>query len=594
MAFNKDNKLNNIITYLKKGNYDQKEKLALYIKKNRNNIKFDDDTLFDIIKIIVENDIAIDDFNSMFKDAKKLYNVVVNNKEDYEIFLKSFESYYSSKLEIEKYQKIYNLFQNKNIVEIICNEIENIIEKTDIIYQFIIKNRMYHISEEAFLSFFLSFINELKQLNNAEDIEELINKYEDKSKKIAGVYEIDDNKINEISNYIENLKEELNGVNIRQNDVLSYQEPTIEKLEQEINKIIEEKNQLIEIKNELEKQHQELLTDDILKEYAEVELGNINSKIRAYHSSFKSWKSINNEIIDRIVNYFKLNNTTKLEDSKQIELALYYFAKYNNTLDIYEKVITNCKLEHIEYWWFSYKYVDIFSFDKELYINLIINKSYLLEKYVSANKLDLLASLLKKDPSFSYDVTRASNYFTEEEILNGNKEFLTSISKITTDDRMQYYKKVYDINPNFRLHNEAILKETTTFSVEEVANFGVEFQELIKELCVKTNFRLSSIKYEYNIDENKLKYLLKDMALTELDEEQKKLVINRDLYSKNNVNLLSYTKLTFEQELLLSDEQYEELKNNYNALCNSPYVSKNNANISKSKLKKILKEINRK
>lgn len=595
-------KMDEIINYLKK--YDDYKNLLNYIKNNQNNIPFDDDILFDIVKLIIDNNLSFKD-GLIFVKAKSVYDIVVgDNKDNYSLFLQLFVSYYKSNIEIYRYEIMYNLFSNKDTFKLVYNEFLKILQTYNEKYHFEIKNyfynyivhaRKYYLDETAFLSSILNFIEDIKlsldkgNLNN--EIKNIKNKHIEESKRIAGVYEIDEELLKKLPNYIKNLKEELNNIDSKQKNINELVNPTLDTIQKEIKKLQNLKEQLIKKTSSINQESGQISTisneEELLAEYANIELRTIKEQINNRINIKITDSEIDKDLIERIIYEFKMNKEIKIHDYNKF--IYYYYAKYNGTEDLYNKIIKNVSINNLSWYWFEKDLVEKFKDDEDLYLDLIMNKDSLLYHYHNADAIELLISLLKINNEFnctsSISVKEAVKYFTLEEIANGDEKFLNNIENTYNGEYMQYFKQIYEINPDFNIYFPGILLPNKVFSVEQIAYFDKEEQQLLCR-CFSDDWKCNT----YNIDqadEEEIEILKK--IILELDEKEEKKAISRNLHRKFERDLLDTVNITLEEAISLPDDDFDELVGAFRIYLNE---YKDNTIIeiqkAKSKMKKIV------
>lgn len=314
-------KNNDVISYIKKSNYQFKDELIKTIKTigKEEKISFNDDTFLDFIKFIIQNNI---EFNKRNNDKIKdlFLNIIYDdeNKEEYNLFLKLINPYINSKLNTNQFETLYYVFSNKKYVVNILNRIANfqtksIKNKKEIIEKYlnyILESRIYYVDETSFFASLSSLENVI--FSDAflyENIDIVIKKQLNRDEKMAGVYNID---IDEVKEYDKKITELQNDYKEASEELLNAFEGYVEKIDEQdysFNNIDKKIDEEIEHKtfHALEKiKEQANLRDKKSKEL----LNSINSSLNKFNkaplkpsnSILNSFKKIKDFIVEKTIN----------------------------------------------------------------------------------------------------------------------------------------------------------------------------------------------------------------------------------------------------------------------------------------------------
>ena len=314
-------KNNDVISYIKKSNYQFKDELIKTIKTIgvKEKISFNDDTFLDFIKFIIQNNI---EFNRQNIDKIKdlFLNIIYDdeNKEEYNLFLKLINPYINSKLNTTQFETLYYLFSDKKYVVNILNRIANfqtksIKNKKEIIEKYlnyILESRIYYVDETSFFASLSSLENVI--FSDAflyENIDIVIKKQLSRDEKMAGLYNID---IDEVKEYDKKITELQNDYKEASEELLNAFEGYVEKVDKQdhsFNNIDKKIDEEIEHKtfHALEKiKEQANLRDKKSKEL----LNSINSSLNKFNkaplkpsnSILNSFKEIKDFIVEKTIN----------------------------------------------------------------------------------------------------------------------------------------------------------------------------------------------------------------------------------------------------------------------------------------------------
>lgn len=549
-----EDKLQQVSSYLRVSNdYTYRNSLLQYLK-NKNNYNymsiFDRDTLADILRIII--DCNVECMNGI-NIAERLYNVIVYDKKDkeqYELFLKFFRlsqttSWNNSKNEF--FLKVYPMFENKKLVLGIFTELKNIkINDFTFIYDYILYARRYYVDENAFYSSVLSSLYKINRGNGYHLFhqDEVFKEQLEKDKQLAGIYDIDENKINnllerffiatskqeKLDQSIEDTNKKLDELNLNfdiklnQSDemlnqkiesskllVENYSNKIDEILKQKDNNIndslIELQNYSKELKNMMDEFKEKLqnydkkikekekstkikskTTSKILENNAVSILNKIKKQIDKYDKidydpniDIIVKEEIMNFIADRKINDSKF----RLQNNEERFFLLYYFSLHNNSEDIFKKLCLEIDTDYIQ---LAYLDKDLIKyFDRTKYVDYIVSHNRELDYILENLKFNQVEEILDKNPEFqitpySLCIKNAINVFGIDEIfVKQNQNLLQSLTKYYYED-YKIIKKIYDIDPNFIIHNRCILKITDVFSCKEITEFTNEQQDKIEKI----------------------------------------------------------------------------------------------------------------
>ena len=645
MIINRNTKLYELYKYLKNCNdYCDKKEMLDFFKYNNKYIPFNDELLYDILKIIIDYNLEFSSYDS----AIYIYNSIVtdkNNKEQIELFKKFFIDYVTNKNSYnDEFIYLYSLFENKTLLLNILKKIQNNNIQVnyimlDKIYNYIFTSRRFYIDEVAHYSSVISLIDQvLKNIHNKEKIDEIIDEQLDSDKQLAGLYDFDFSKIND---YEEELKE----IEYDEEQIYSKLEQInslIDSFYKNVDKNIEDrknisKKALIELKeyslqihqkeNAIkieEKQNNEKL-DTLIEELKKFNENNSKCKSNKSNSLeidkediFPSIDKIRKEdpnlieqttsdIIFNIKMYINNESPMKIGSGKtEIDKKLssriskillldkgkiflsdndyeffkfYYYALYNNTIDMFNNLYGRTLNNKNLYVLLQKDVVE--KFDKDLYLSIIRQNGNLLINFYNYNQIDLLSNILIINPNFYTEVRvdkikRVIDIFGIDIVTKWNDEFNENIDNLNFYD-IKDYKKIYDINPNFRVER---IDEYTIFSyfneiesiftLEEIAKFS-----LIKQRNVWKLFDRYTIEY-----------------ITKNKDIIRKIIISEDININVDDCLAAFrlSKLSTEQYLMLTQEEIIDLINNieYKSKLHS-YVGVKKFNKVLSKIKKDLK-----
>lgn len=615
-------KLKNITDYLRKSkDYKYTDLLIKDLRRNKISI-FSDDLLSDILKIAIDNN---SDYNYVLKMASNLYKIMLFDEKDIlnrNLFLEYLSLMVSKNVnpnliydlyDVYGLCNIYSLFNDKKLLLGLYKSLNNI-DKLDKINSYLLKVRKYYVDETAFYAQALNIVDILNNNENEVEIDRLIKKEIEKDKQLAGIYDID---LEKVMNLIDKtlykeeiINDKLNKVTTLLNNYFNNDDKNdnvellheireyIEKLEKQITllengtkdkesiKLLEEKidtlidkinkkesnnsskTEIKEINNKLENNHLEQFIEYTLfkirgyldKNIAEIKLENPDIK-------YKVREKIKENITVDKSKEFKEGISAYSISGKFDYLCKYYWALYNDNEKLFERLINN--LDNNENIKFKYLNKEISEkFDLSTYVDLIFNNELMLFAFIEYDKIDILSAILKLNPSFKLE----SDYIIKNldqiidifgiDIIAKNSILLIHSLENTDKEDYQLLKNAYDINNNICISNERILRDNNIFSLEELANL-TELQQQ----------KLYSLLSDYG-------YIIYPKSINELYKNQ----IRKIVFSGKTVYCYQYKK--FLDDLLFKNIDidtylaldYEEQESIY----------RNN----KRKCKKIIKQFN--
>lgn len=219
MNNSRDNKLLNLYKFLRScKNYAFLNDAMKYVHSNTHVHFFDDSMLSDIVSIIVKSNM---NFNGAISDAEKLYNIIVFDKDNEKqrlTFLKLFvlyENNMTTYIDLEMFGHIYTIFENDKYAIDLFNTLspDSQISKSHLskVYSYVMDARQYYVDETAFYSSVLQVIRKIKEAEYAlitdNYVQKVINDALEKDKKMAGLYDIDESKIESSVNTMTQLDE---------------------------------------------------------------------------------------------------------------------------------------------------------------------------------------------------------------------------------------------------------------------------------------------------------------------------------------------------------------------------------------------------
>lgn len=481
----KDNKrFKQIINYVNNSNYIFKEEIIKNLENLRktNQLGFCNDNLLEeIIYIIlksVTNENDVRGWLCYFDLAKILYNenIINDDNEEIENFIKLFKivinffsaekmkydvNTYEDKISIKNISSIYDSFDNKNNVNIIIQSINRkqypkILLKE--LNNYINYSRVYFADERSFYVHIKNILGKITEL--PEDVTEFqnnINKIFNEQKsfleKNAGIYDIEETKLKELEEKEKILTSKL------------------ENIEKDITK---EEDKYLKLKDEI---------------------SNMLNETEAY----KRKKYI----------------IRKIPDSNEYIQLLRHVRKYNKDF----KIQTQSDL------WFNKEVAKLFGYNFIALSNRPIQQN--IEAFYMNNMINIYRDLITINPEFIIEPLNMITYMDEIILKTFSIEFVAKnfnnsyiqklIVGLITKNQFQILKKLYEINPNFKLYrplgnyiDEELFKyiNIKTFANSDdglqtmIYDFAYykEYYKLFQILAIRSNQHLSKEFYQNIIE----------------------------------------------------------------------------------------------
>lgn len=446
--------LKNIKKILKKDkNYKDKKELLRYIDEGI--FKIEEDVLCKVLIIIINQNLSFD----FIKVFEKLYNVIVYNKNDINLFLKaaSFTKNVDIKT-INNFESFYMLFKNKKLAIDIYKHF-NLIDNYDditLISYYIIKARKYYIDEKAFYFSIISVINEISKDNL--NSEEIINNHLKEDKKIGGSYDY----LQKLENLASTLEERKKRKEKNDNELKEIKDKIkVIKENEKLNRLLklEKENKNKKINQSSEKKYYKITSNEKALVF-DVVLASIKKEISNEDYLLVNTLKIDNRFKDALYNsvFIDENRTGEilLQDEIKNFLKFYYFSLYNDTLFMFHQIIKKVPISKLSLFNFEKEVVREFKGEEEFYINIISKANSVLKKFKEEKDMSTLKEIIKINPSFlnvevygfNYDkIKSATRFFGVEEVANSLETGF--IKYINLDMRMNKVKKLLEINPLF-------------------------------------------------------------------------------------------------------------------------------------------------
>lgn len=471
--------------YIEKSKYKYKKELIEFASKNK--YAFEENVLFDMVKIVIDNNYPIDEIDK----AASFYNIAYNNDyNSYNMFLKLFEKQLSDDATLDGYKLIYGLFNDKNNIIFFIDELEDL--KSDylktFLYQYIVQARRYYLDEKAFLSSVSSLIDvvnnipsNLRYFEIDEKVNKILNKRLEEDKLMAGLYPINEEKIkeqqeklNEITKNYELLKEQYNDMSKKIEDNLY--EPTV--------KENDSKKSTVKEDIDLNKKAAEILNSILTNLNIEKVKLTDNNKI----------ESTNKFILNEIKAELKEKG---IDDNRIIILTHMYYAVYNDNYDLFKELINR------DISWENFGPLTLLDqtyseyFDKDTYMSFLKSDSklHMLIHFINDKEVNLLKQIIDINKDFEFpnipsyhnsdSLKELINMFGINRVASCDKYFLNVLKSLYSDSKKYYLKKVYDINPNFIPYCDDILVDNYLYKIDEVAYFDEKKQRIANEFIYK-------------------------------------------------------------------------------------------------------------
>lgn len=583
----------------------EEKKILNDIKKN--DIPLEEDLYLDIANIMIDNGFHYD---STISVSKELQEGGILNREEFLTLLITYCKN-SSYVTIENLREIYNVFENKNLVNVIFSELPHNYKTNIYINNYIVKARKYYVDETAFLSSIISFIKEVKEkeLSSDEILKNILNSYIEDDKKQAGIYKIPENEIKNISKKVDLLEERTNNIDVSSDEIK-------EKLNIEINKILKDKlteiddklnnadkiseKLLKEIKGEVTSLQAMLSDNKSLNEIKEKlyniektsdkeiekqqKLEKIQEKtitklkediLKRTDLTYIENAEIENKVRTKINKYIKKNEEYGIYKGQYKILYAYYIALLYNNEDIYIKAKDEYKLTIVPKReltrMFTHDLKNIFG--KEIYLDLIETRSGMLDEYLEDDTIPLLSDLLKINPKYTehYNhnmVPKLIEIFGIDRVAKEEENFCLFINNLY-ENQFEYYKEILDINPNFEFNYAFIrvLYKNNLYSTSDIALMDKDKLIILSELAP-----LDEIKVEISNDELRKiidEILEKGINYKNITERYPKICRNL-IYLINDKD----SKITLDNYFSCSIGEQENIIHNYNVYKNSKALQK--------------------
>lgn len=586
----KKSKLEKIENKLRLSNYSDKKEMLNYIKKGV--FDFNEEILCDIFIIIIDNNYS---FEEAMNISKELYNLIVfddKNEEEKNIFLKLFSEYLNDFRNIDYFKDLYALFEDKKLFLAIFEKSDKVDSS---IYEYIKEVRRYYVDEKMFFSDLLNVIEKVRDSSIVYDKEYIIKKALKKAKKEAGVFSISDEKIEELSKEEVDIECALINLSLEIDSAkhsLTNLKSNIDKSNKDLETDYEDINELYETVKKLTSEESINTELNTLSRKTE-EISKILTKEKDVDIEKKETKGFsieNNELlnlsINRILSKAKANirKIVDIKDNKKIDNAFtnmvkniilevndfnelfqeeyfkfYYYALYNDTVEIFHEVTKNVS---------DFYKLDIRFFNKDvtsdllergIYYDLVYKKTYMFKTFIKNNDLNLLLILLEENKDFN--LVNSINY---EKLKEAFKVFSLKIFANLSDtwqeniastdiENLHILKLIYDENKEF------VLKENDIFKLyNQILN--------INELASLTNFHqitIINILDRYNFDAIlKYKDIMKKIFLSNNEDYIPSLSLLNELLNDKRIGISieDYLKLDYENQENLLDSYKEYQK----------------------------------
>lgn len=380
-------------------------------------------------------------------DLKNFYNIyeivltLIKNNSELSFYHNSTNKNYNY---IKKINQIYHSFENKRLITnlLISNliNIKNEKELTKLTYikDYIIKSKKYYNDEFNYSTNLYSFINRINGLsfdyiNHSSNAEKIIDEYLNYDKKQAGIYDIDEEKIQEIEKTTNNLFDEFKKIQ----EYVNTKEVNLSTIKNEINDLL---NDINSYKSKRYK---------IIKTPSFENTNPLFLTVKKYNQNFKiittttHW--FNKEVID-LFGYEFIANSSELQQ-KYIEEF------YNrNKINLYKKIIDI----NPEFWMYDELFQTHFEYLFENFSPEIIASKFVareMQSFIYGLGKNKLLSLLKKiyeiNPNFEIKYfigkfidSNFLNYINLEELANNNYDIQYTIYYFIDYDQIDKLKKI--------------------------------------------------------------------------------------------------------------------------------------------------------
>lgn len=404
---------------------------------------------------------------------------------------------------------VYNLFDDKKksfqtlsaMIDIITKfkiEKEHLLKYLANINQYLLSSRKYYSDEVIYLS---RLISELEPILNSDDlIDDLIKQ----DKKIAGIYDIDEERIDNIEKKLNEFDKQIQNLDNKINSLLSSSDD----IEKDINEYsVKIKKELIEYKKEI--------------------LNEINP----------SYKKNNNQKVSKeneISNYSLLND--------------FLLQLKNKNIRIYDSVVKANK------WFYSDEVINLFG------ANFLLNLNYyeysILTEFYNANGLNILKKIIDYNNSFMenfsfylLNFSYPSNFFKCNFLSIINKISIKKFANLNTNQLCCIFElvdnnallnkmiQILQLNPKIAFNDYYIIELLECFDAKFLANadselqrtfeiLGYDFDKLKEILEINPSFRIFVAKFDINV----------------MNILGKEIVAFSDKKRQNTINLFNYNE----------------------------------------------------
>ncbi len=346
------------------------------IMLNQQNSGFIDDNV--LAQNLYKTNVPLEPTDTDLKNFYNLYNVLL--KSNYNTIFKSFEIFINI-------SNIYNSFENKNIALLLFERIGNIPSPKiningclDCISDYVIKSRIYYTDEHAYFNAIINLLNsyffdneintEYYEKNKKLNIEQL-----KLDKKLAGVYDIDEEKIKELEEKIKILEDKIDKSN---KDILTLNQNCEDLKENSgINS-----NENLSLFNELFNKEESILI----------------AKLKTINNNFKIKISNRDWLTKTVVDTFGFNFVANSDSSEQKFIS---YIVNNNLLEKWKELFTinpNFTFYSQESW-FNDETIRILGI--EYLANTSKNTQSVISDF-SNDQLELLKNILSINPKFEF------------------------------------------------------------------------------------------------------------------------------------------------------------------------------------------------
>lgn len=463
--------INELKKYIKNINYKYKNQVLLYLNEilsGKCKLYCNIDVLKNIIDIAISHqdnsdfinciqlseylylkNLPIEPTENLLKEFYNLYDALINF---------NFNSLVNDKQIINDANNIYHSFENKNLFFQLLKKLEDITNSSitcgDYLFylrDYIDNSRIYYHDEYTYLKTLNNLLNDYDEDNSDEENFKLNSNQLRLDKKLAGIYDVDDEKIKELETKIKILENMLSktdkGVNILN-----------KKYEDLSNNGLPDFKDNIALFNELFNNQETILI----------------TKLQSINDNFKILTDDRTWLTNDVVNTFGLKYVanTNFDDQTFIN----YIVK-NNLLEKWQELLKiNPELNfETSYFWFNNKTVDILGLDYLAHTTKYTQEQ--ISKY-SKRRLNLLKEIIMINPNFQfYNYPYLNSY--KRKIINYHTtktlgiDYIANVNKNQMLSIMTFYvaKK-----PNMLLKLKEILKLEPNFAImfDDFTSWGMK------------------------------------------------------------------------------------------------------------------------